>query len=53
MKECDRLGEILKMQLQQREPYYSKAKHVLDVNVLDSRDKVRVSVRKIRRMLKC
>lgn len=52
-KTPEEVEAFVKQQLQQREPYYSKAKHVLDVNVLDSRDKVRVSVRKIRRMLKC
>ena len=52
-KTPEEVEAFVKQQLQQREPYYSKAKHVLDVNVLDSRDKVRVSVRKIRQMLKC
>ena len=52
-KTPEEVEAFVKQQLQQREPYYSKAKHVLDVNVLDSRDKVRVSVRKIRRMVKC
>lgn len=52
-KTPEEVEAFVKQQLQQREPYYSKAKHVLDVNVLDSRDKVRVSVRNIRRMLKC
>lgn len=52
-KTPEEVEAFVRQQLQQREPYYSKAKHVLDVNVLDSRDKVKVSVRKIRRMLKC
>ena len=38
-------------QLALREPYYSTARHTLDVNLLDSYDKINISVRKIREML--
>lgn len=38
-------------QLKQREPFYLQAKHVLDVNVLDSSDKIKISVEKIIQML--
>lgn len=47
-------GEVeafVKEQLAQREPYYSKAKHTLDVNVLDTYDKIKISVEKIIKML--
>ena len=42
---------FVKEQLAQREPYYSKAKHTLDVNVLDTYDKIKISVEKIIKML--
>lgn len=47
-------GEVeafVKEQLALREPYYSKAKHTLDVNVLDTYDKIKISVGKIIKML--
>ena len=47
-------GEVeafVKGQLALREPYYSKAKHTLDVNVLDTYDKIKISVEKIIKML--
>ena len=47
-------GEVeafVKEQLALREPYYSKAKHTLDVNVLDTYDKIKISVEKIIKML--
>ena len=47
-------GEVeafVKEQLALREPYYSKATHTLDVNVLDTYDKIKISVEKIIKML--
>lgn len=47
-------GEVeafVKEQLALREPYYSKAKYTLDVNVLDTYDKIKISVEKIIKML--
>ena len=38
-------------QLALREPYYSTARHTLDVNLLDSYDKINISVKRIREML--
>jgi len=37
--------------LQTRTPFYEKARYVLDVNVLDSYDKINTSVEKIRKLL--
>jgi len=37
--------------LQTRAPFYEKARYVLDVNVLDSYDKINTSVEKIRKLL--
>lgn len=42
---------FVRAQLLEREPFYSKAKHVLDVSVLDTTDKIRVSAERIRKML--
>ena len=38
-------------QLESREPYYSKALHTLDVNLLDTYEKIKISVSRIRQML--
>lgn len=37
--------------LKEREPFYQKARHVLDVNVLDDYDKIHVSVAALRNRL--
>ncbi len=42
---------FMKEQLQQREPYYLKAKHVLDVNLMDNYDKIASHIEKIKQML--
>ena len=38
-------------QLEMREPYYSKAKHTLDVNLLENYEKIKISVAKMRALL--
>ena len=38
--------------LQEREPFYSKAHHTLDVSLMDNYDKINISVTKIRELLK-
>ena len=38
-------------QLEKREPYYSKAKHTLDVNLLENYEKIKISVAKMRALL--
>ena len=42
---------FIREQLQHREPFYLKARHTLDVNLLDSYEKVNISVARIRKML--
>jgi shikimate kinase len=37
--------------LQERAPFYEKARHTLDVNVLDNYDKIAVSVERIKSLL--
>ncbi len=50
-KTPDEVRAFMAEQLVGREPYYKKAKHVLDVNVLDTYDKIKISVKKIKEML--
>lgn len=38
-------------QLARREPYYAKARHTLDVNLLDNYEKIKISVSRLRDML--
>lgn len=38
-------------QLQKREPFYEKAKHIFDVNVMDNFDKINETVAQIRQLL--
>lgn len=42
---------FVREQLERREPFYAKAKHVLDVSLLDSYEKIHVSVETIKEML--
>ncbi len=50
-KTPDEVRAFVAEQLVSREPYYQKAKHVLDVNVLDTYDKIKTSVKNIIEML--
>lgn len=50
-KTPDEMKEFIKEQLSRREPYYLKAKHVLDVNLLDNYEKIKTSVSTLRSML--
>jgi len=50
-KTADEVQVFIREQLAQREPYYSKAKHVLDVNLLDDYEKIKISVEQLRNML--
>ena len=38
--------------LKEREPFYMKAQHILDVSVLDDYDKINISVKALKEMLK-
>ena len=50
-KTADEVQVFIREQLAQREPYYSRAKHVLDVNLLDDYRKIKISVEQLRNML--
>lgn len=50
-KNDGQLKEFIEEQLQKREPFYSQAHHVLDVDVLDNRDKIQQSVEQLKNLL--
>ena len=50
-KTADEVQVFIREQLAQREPYYSRAKHVLDVNLVDDYKKIKISVEQLRNML--
>jgi len=50
-KTPEQMYAYIREQLSQREKYYLKAKHVLDVNLLDDYDKIKISVARLREML--
>lgn len=50
-KTSDEVQAFIREQLQRRESYYSKAKHIFDVNLMDNYDKIKVSVSELRKLL--
>ena len=50
-KTPDELIAYITGHLKEREPFYQKAKHILDVSVLDDYDKIHTSVQQIRELL--
>ena len=51
-KSHEQLITFIREQLEKREPYYTKAKYILDVSLMDNYEKIRISVEKIRELLK-
>ena len=51
-KSADELIAYITEHLKQREPFYEKARHMLDVNVLDDYDKIKISVQQLRELRK-
>ena len=45
------LVQYIRESLQKREPFYSKAKHMLDVNLLDNYEKIKITVQLLREKL--
>lgn len=43
---------FIEQQLEQRRTYYEKAKYTLDVNLLDNYEKIKISVEKVKEMVK-
>lgn len=50
-KSPEELISFIREQLVLREPFYSKAKHMLDVNLMDTYDKINISVTKAKELL--
>ena len=50
-KSPDELIEFIKQQLAQREPFYSKARHTLDVSLMDDYEKIKISVERLKEIL--
>lgn len=50
-KTPDEVRAFIAEQLGQREEYYSKARHTLDVNLLDNYEKIKISVQQVRRLV--
>ena len=50
-KSPEELISFIREQLALREPFYSKAKHMLDVNLMDTYDKINISVTKAKELL--
>lgn len=50
-KTPEEIQVFIREQLQKREPFYEKAKHIFDVNVMDNFDKIKETVAQIRQLL--
>jgi shikimate kinase len=50
-KSPEEMQEFIREQLERREEYYLKAKHVLDVSLMDNYEKIKISVAKLRELL--
>ena len=50
-KSQEELLTFIREQLERREPYYSKARYTLDVSLMDSYDKIKYSVEKLKDIL--
>lgn len=50
-KSEDELLDFIRTSLKEREPYYLKAEHIIDVTLLDNYDKLQISVQLIREAL--
>lgn len=47
-KTPDEVKTFIESQLKQREPFYAKAKHVVDVSLMDNKEKIKITVDAIR-----
>lgn len=50
-KTLEEVKVYIQEQLQQREPYYSQAKHTVDVTLMDNYEKIKISVAKLKETL--
>ena len=47
-KTPDEVNTFIEAQLKQREPFYAKAKHIVDVSLMDNKEKIKTTVDAIR-----
>lgn len=47
-KTLDEVKTFIESQLKQREPFYAKAKHIVDVSLMDNKEKIKTTVDAIR-----
>lgn len=47
-KTPDEVKTFIEAQLKQREPFYAKAKHIVDVSLMDNKEKIKITVDAIR-----
>lgn len=50
-KTPEEVEEFIKSQLQERKPFYEKANHTLDVDLMDNYEKIKISVEKVKELL--
>ena len=50
-KTPDEVRAFITAQLEQRRPYYERARHTIDVNLMDTYEKIRISVDKIKTII--
>lgn len=50
-KSPDELMDFIREQLERRDPFYSKARYTLDVDLMDNYEKIKITVAKLREML--
>lgn len=50
-KSPEELIQFIKEQLEKREPYYSKARHTIDVSLMDTYEKINITVTKAKELL--
>lgn len=50
-KTPDEVKNFVSRQLAEREPFYTKAKHVIDVSLMDNYEKIAITVDNVRRLL--
>jgi len=51
-KTPEELAAFIRRQLEQREPYYSQAQYTLDVSLMDNYDKIKITISRLRELLK-
>lgn len=50
-KTPEEVREFINVQLKEREPFYNKATHIIDVTVMDNREKIKITVDTIKKEL--